>query len=338
MAWIVGIEVGVLSLLMLVFGLGFAGPQGVAPGEIAEALWRLLRPLVPCLAVRTVVAYLVAHSFSTGRGDSFATTMACSAAVLAAGCAAHQSSRWQKQLTYAAGGAVLAYLSTYFVALRHRPSAALAAETVPAALESPPTPAPVPAVAPAIREAPSAPATPSSTSVGVPRIGGSARPVHHPAVAAVFVLAFLGSLALLTLPAPWKWVLDDPLALFQAAGTACLMAWACAEAARRGRPMVAIPLLAASGLLLLLQLARHSFLMMQRNVLETLPFGIAGKFAASFIEIPAECLHDSSWVCGLVLGALVHSAPITLGLSLVLGVVLLWTLILRVWRSRRGRA
>ena len=117
MAWIIAIEMAVLALLVGVVGIGsWESGRGAAPGEIAEALWTLLPPLVPYLAVRTVLAYLVAHFFSTGRGDSFATTMACSAGVLAAGYAAHRPGLWQNQLLFAAGGALLAYLSTYFVA------------------------------------------------------------------------------------------------------------------------------------------------------------------------------------------------------------------------------
>ena len=322
MAWIIAIEMAVLALLVGVVGIGsWESGRGAAPGEIAEALWTLLLPLVPYLAVRTVLAYLVAHFFSTGSGDSFATTMACSAGVLAAGDAVHRPGLWQNQLLFAAGGALLAYLSTYFVALRHRPAATPGGEPVPVE----PAPATPAAAAPAPAPRPE------------PRSPGTARPVHHPAVAAALVFAFLGTLALLTLPSPWQFLLDDPLVLFQAVGTACLMACACAEAARHWRPLAAIQLLAGL-VLLVLQMARHSFLMMQRNFLDTVPFGLAGKLAAYLIEMPAACLHDTSLACDLMLGAITHSAPLVLGLSVVLGAVMLWTLIHRVGRLRRQTA
>ena len=151
------------------------------------------------------------------------------------------------------------------------------------------------------------------------------------------MLAFLGTLALLTLPSPWQFLLDDPLVLLQAVGTACLMACACAEAARHWRPLAAIQLLAGL-VLLVLQLARHSFVMMQRNFLDTVPFGLAGKLAAYLIEMPAACLHDTSLACDVMLGAITHSAPLVLGLSVVLGAVMPWTLISRVGRLRRQAA
>ena len=112
---------------------------------------------------------------------------------------------------------------------------------------------------------------------------------------------------------------------------------ACAEAARHWRPLAAIQLLAGL-VLLVLQMARHSFLMMQRNFLDTVPFGLAGKLAAYLIEMPAACLHDTSLACDLMLGAITHSAPLVLGLSVVLGAVMLWTLIHRVGRLRRQTA
>jgi hypothetical protein len=117
-----GYILGIELLLAFLLALAVAVPRSTSWGLPDVSLVSLAGRLAVYIIVRTGLSYVAASLLSSGRGDSFATVMAFVAAIGAAWFALHRHDYEPLSALMALAAALLAYLVTYFVALRHRPA------------------------------------------------------------------------------------------------------------------------------------------------------------------------------------------------------------------------